>query len=212
MDIKMTSEEARKRMEEGRLYLPSDEDIVKEQTACLEKLYDFNNTRPSEYAKRMEMLKDMFAEFGTNNYIEPPFHSNFGGAHVHFGSNIYANFNLTMVDDGHIYVEDNVMFGPNVTVCTATHPVEPHMRKRAVQFNLDIKIKKNAWIGAGSVIMPGITIGENSVVGAGSIVTKDVPDNVVVVGNPARILRKIGDHDREYYYKNRKVDLEIPND
>lgn len=102
-------------MEEGRLYPPGDEEIMERQFACLEKLYDFNDTRPSELAKRQELLREMFGAIGEGCYIEPPLHSNWGGRHVHFGRNVYANFNLTLVDDGHIYVGDAVMFGPNVT-------------------------------------------------------------------------------------------------
>lgn len=206
----MTSREARERMEQGRLYLPGDPEIAREQQQCLERLYEFNATRPSQQEMRAAMLKEMFAEIGTDCYIEPPFHSNFGGGHVHFGSHIYANFNLTLVDDAHIYVGDYVMFGPNVTVATAGHPVCPELRKQGqIQYNLDVHIGENVWIGAGSIILPGITIGKNSVIGAGSVVTKDIPENVVAVGNPCHVLRPIGERDREYYYKNRRIDVEI---
>lgn len=203
----MTSEESRRRMEEGRIYLPNDESIMAEQTACLEKLYDYNATRPSQASEREAMLKDMFAELGEGCYIEPPLHSNWGGKHVHFGKNVYANFNLTLVDDAHIYVGDGVMFAPNVVVATAAHPILPELRAKQMQFNLPVHIGSNVWIGAGAVILPGVTIGENSVIGAGSVVTKDIPANVVAVGNPCRVLREIGERDRRYYYKNRPVDV-----
>ena len=114
----------------GKLYDPVEDDIMAEQLNCLEKLYDFNATRPHELKKRQEMLRDMFAEIGENCYIEPPLYSNWGGRHVHFGRNVYANFNLTLVDDTHIYVGDYTMFGPNVTVATAGHPVLPALRKK----------------------------------------------------------------------------------
>lgn len=205
----MTSKESRERMDSGRLYMPGDEAIMKEQFGYLEKLYDFNATRPSELAKREEMLKDMLGAMGDNCYIEPPFHANFGGKHVFFGNDVYANFNLTMVDDGNIFVGDCVMFGPNVTVATAGHPIEPTLREKAMQYNIDVHIGKNVWIGAGSVILPGITIGDNVVIGAGSIVTKDIPANVVAVGNPCHVLREIGEHDKQFYFKNRKVDIEL---
>jgi galactoside O-acetyltransferase len=192
----------------GELYLPNDEEIVREQFLCLEKLYDYNATRPMEQKKRAEMLKDMFAEIGENCYIEPPLHANWGGHHVHFGKNVYANFNLTLVDDTHIYVGDDTLFGPNVTVATAGHPIDPTLRSAGYQYNASIRIGKNCWIGAGAVILPGVTIGDNVVVGAGSIVTKDLPDNVVAVGNPCRILRAVGEHDKEYYFKNKKIELD----
>lgn len=195
-------------MHNTELYLPSDEELVREQTACLERLYDFNQTRPGEMEKHTAMLKEMFAEIGDGCYIEPPFHANFGGAHVHFGKNIYANFNLTMVDDTHIYVGDYTMFGPNVTVTTAGHPILPELREQGYQYNAAIHIGRNCWIGSGVMIMPGIIIGDNVVIGAGSVVTHDLPSNVVAVGTPCKVLREVGEHDREYYFKEHKIDWE----
>lgn len=196
------------RMHTGELYLPGDEEIMREQTACLEKLYDFNATRPSEFNKRQALLKSMFAEIGENCYIEPPFHSNFGGRHVHFGKCVYANFNLTCVDDTHIYIGNNTMIGPNVTIATAGHPILPELREKGYQYNMPVKIGKNCWIGAGAVILPGVTVGDNVVIGAGSVVTKDLPFGVVAVGNPCRVLREINNRDKEFYFKNRKIDYE----
>lgn len=198
----------KEKMHNGKLYLPGDEEIIREQTLCLEKLYNFNATRPLEYEKRMTLLKDMFAEIGDNCYIEPPLHTNWGGHHVHFGSNIYANFNLTLVDDTHIYVGDRTMFGPNVTIATAGHPILPELRAKGYQYNAPVRIGQNCWIGAGVIIVPGITIGDNVVIGAGSIVTKDLPDNVVAVGNPCRILREVNEQDRKYYFKDKMISRE----
>ena len=198
MDIK-------EKMHNTELYLPGNEELMKEQLGYLDRLYDFNMTRPTELEKRTAMLKEMFAEIGEGCYIEPPFHANFGGKHVHFGKNIYANFNLTLVDDTHIYVGDYTMFGPNVTVATAGHPILPELRKEGYQYNASITIGKNCWIGAGAIILPGITIGDNVVIGAGSIVTKDIPSNVVAVGNPCKVLREVNEHDKKYYFKNRMI-------
>lgn len=198
--------ENKDRMFTGDLYLPNDTAITEEQNACLELLYTFNQTRPSEQEKRNQLLKQMFAEIGENCYIEPPFHANFGGKHVHFGKNVYANFNLTMVDDGHIYVGDYTMFAPGVIVATAGHPILPELRETVYQYNMPVHIGKNCWIGAGAIILPGVTIGDQVVVGAGSVVTKDLPSNVVAVGNPCRVVREINEHDRIYYFKNRKID------
>lgn len=196
------------KMHIGELYLPNDEEIMVEQLKKLDRLYDFNMTRPTELSKRDELLKEMFAEIGEGCYIEPPFHSNFGGGHVHFGKNIYANFNLTLVDDTHIYVGDFTMFGPNVTVATAGHPILPELRKQGYQYNAPVHIGENCWIGAGVLIMPGITIGDNVVIGAGSVVTKDIPSNVVAVGVPCKVLREVNEHDKEYYFKDRKISLD----
>lgn len=201
--------EMKERLHTGELYLPGDEAIMEEQKKCLERLYDFNRTRPGEMEKRQEMMKEMFAEVGENCYIEPPFHANFGGAHIHLGKNVYANFNFTCVDDTHIYIGDYTMFGPNVTVATAGHPLLPSLRERGYQYNMPVHIGRNCWIGAGAIILPGITVGDNVVIGAGSIVTKDLPSNVLAVGNPCRILREINDHDKEYYFKNRKIQWDL---
>ena len=199
----------REKLHTGELYLPGDDEIMAEQLLCLEKLYDFNATRPSEGQKRTALLKEMFAELGEGCYIEPPLHSNWGGHHVHFGKGVYANFSLTLVDDTHIYVGDYTMFGPNVTIATAGHPILPELRGNAYyQYNAPVRIGKNCWIGAGAVILPGVTVGDNTVIGAGSVVTKDIPANVVAVGNPCKVLREIGEHDKEYYFKNRKIELE----
>ena len=198
----------REKMHVGKLYLPGDQEILNEQFKCLEKLYDFNSTRPSEMEKRQALLKEMFAEIGENCYIEPPFHANFGGKHCHFGKNIYANFNLTLVDDTHIYVGDYTMFGPNCTIATAGHPILPELRdKYGYQYNLPVKIGKNCWLGAGVIVLPGVTIGDNSVIGAGSVVTKDIPENVVAVGNPCKVLRTIGEKDKVYYYRDKRIDI-----
>ena len=205
--VTMTSEESKKRMQEGRLYLPEDEEIMHQQMLCLKKQYEYNLTRPSEAEKREALLKEMFAEIGEGCYIEPPLHANWAGAHVHFGDNVYANFNLTLVDDTDIYVGDKVMFGPNVTVATAGHPIDPELRYQAMQYNIPVHIGNNVWIGANAVVLPGVTIGDNSVIGAGSVVTKDIPPNVVAVGNPCRVLREISEHDKKYYYKDREIDV-----
>ena len=195
----------------GEIYFPSDDEIMEEQANCLEKLYDYNQTRPMEQGKRTEMLKEMFAEIGVGSYIEPPFHSNWGGRHCHFGKFIYANFNLTCVDDTHIYVGDYTMFGPNVTIATAGHPICPELRVKGYQYNMPVRIGKNCWIGAGAIIVPGITIGDNVVIGAGSVVTKDIPSNVVAVGNPCKVLREVNEQDYEFYFKDRRISEELRN-
>lgn len=201
----MNINEIKELMHGGGLYMCSDEELLSEQRGYLEKLYDFNMTRPSELEKRQKLLKEMFAEIGEGCYIEPPFHANFGGHHVHFGNFVYANFNLTMVDDTHIYVGDYTMFGPNVTVATAGHPILPELREKVYQYNVPVHIGRNCWIGAGVIIVPGVTIGSGTVIGAGSVVTKNIPPNVVAAGNPCRVMREINEHDREFYFKDRKI-------
>lgn len=194
------------RMINGLIYDPTDEEIIAEQIPFQDKLWEFNKLKPSDYEQKEKYMKEVFAECGDNCYIELPFRANWGGHHVHFGCDIYANSNLTLVDDGHIYVGDKVMFGPNVTIATANHPINPELRSRALQYNKDVHIGENTWIGAGVVIVPGVKIGNNAVIGANSVVTKDIPDNVVAVGNPCRVLREIGEHDREFFYKSERID------
>lgn len=197
---------SKEKMHSMELYIPTEKELFDEQIICLDRLYDFNHTRPTELDKRETMLKEMFAEIGEECYIEPPLNANWGGRHVHFGKNIYTNFNLTLVDDTHIYVGDYTMIGPNVVIATAGHPLLPELRERGYQYNAPVHIGKNCWLGAGVIILPGITIGDNVVIGAGSIVTKDLPSNVLAVGNPCRVLREINEHDREYYFKDKKID------
>lgn len=196
-------------MKSGALYVTSDEELTAVQTACLDRLYDYNHTRPTQGEKRAALLREMFAEIGDGCYIEPPLHANWGGRHVHFGKNIYANFHLTLVDDTDIYVGDDTMFGPNVTVATAGHPILPALREQVYQYNMPVVIGRNCWIGAGAILLPGVHIGDGTVIGAGSVVTKDIPANVVAVGNPCRVLRPIGARDREYYFKERKIPPEL---
>ncbi len=194
------------KLHNGQLYLPGDEVLQREQIQCLDKLFAYNQLKPSEGEKKAALLKEMFAEIGENCYIETPFHANWGGKHVHFGKGIFANFNLTLVDDTHIYVGDYTQFGPNVVLATAGHPIAPELREKGYQYNAPIRIGRNCWLGSGVLVMPGITIGDNVVIGAGSVVTKDIPSNVIAVGNPCKILREVNGRDREYYFKNLKIE------
>ena len=139
----------KERMFTGELYYPNEESIFDEQLKKLDLLYEFNSMRPTEQKKRQELMKEMFAEIGENCYLEPPFHANWGGAHMHLGDSVYANFNFTAVDDSHIYIGSYTMIGPNVTVATAGHPILPELREKAYQFNMPVRIGENCWIGAG---------------------------------------------------------------
>lgn len=173
------------------------------QTAQLENLYDFNATRPSEGARRRELMERFFAEAGEGLYIEPPLHANWGCS-THWGASCYANFNLTLVDDGEIFIGDHTMIGPNVTLVTTGHPIRPDLRERIGQYSEPIHIGRNVWIGAGVTVLPGVTIGDNSVIGANSLVTKDIPADSVAYGSPCKVVRPIGPHDYEYYWCDRR--------
>lgn len=197
----------KERKESGLIYHYDDPELMGQQMTYLEKLHDFNATRPSEQEKRQEMLKEIFAEIGDNCHIEPPLHANWGCHNVHMGSGVYCNFNLTFVDDAEIYIGDNCMIAPNVVIATSGHPILPILRENNYVYNLPIHIGKNVWIGSGVQILPGVTIGDNSVIGAGSVVTDSIPANVVAVGIPCKILREIGDKDQKFYFKNKKLDV-----
>lgn len=198
------------KMKSGALYNCSpdelDPTLAARLSECKELLYEFNQSRPSEQEKRDGILRRVFAEVGESCYIEPPLYANWG-CNTHVGKNFYANFGLTLVDDADVFIGDSVMIAPHVTVATGTHPVDPELRAQVYQYNLPVHIGNRVWIGAGAIILPGVTIGDGSVIGAGSVVTKDIPAGVVAVGNPCRVLRRITERDKEYYYKNRKVEL-----
>ena len=193
------------KMRSGQLYFATDETLIAKQAQCLELQYEYNLTRPTEWERRWELLTKMFAEVGEGTYIEPPLHANWAGHHVHLGRDVYFNFNVTLVDDTDIYIGDNTMVGPNCVIAPAGHPICPEIRARGGQYNVPVHIGNNCWLGAGVIVLPGVTIGDNTVVGAGSVVTKDLPANVVAAGNPCRILREIGERDREFYYKDKKI-------
>lgn len=195
----------REKMKNGMLYTDMGEGLEEERKRCKELLYDYNLTRPSEEAKRKDLLKKLLGHMDENIWIEPPFHMAYG-KNVHIGDHFYANFNLVIVDDVDVYIGDHVMIAPNVTITPTGHPVDPELRKLGTQFSIPVRIGNNVWIGSNAVILPGVTIGDNSVIGAGSVVTHDIPANVVAVGNPCRVLREINEHDKKYYHKNRRIE------
>lgn len=197
----------RERMKNGMLYTDMGEGLEQERRRCKELLYDFNLTRPSEESLRASLLGELLGGMGRDIWIEPPFHMAYG-TNVHIGDYFYANFNLVIVDDIDVYIGNNVMIAPNVTITPTGHPVDPELRRPGNQFSIPVRIGNDVWIGSNAVILPGVTIGDNSVIGAGSVVTHDIPTNVVAVGNPCRVLREISARDKEYYYKNRRVDEE----
>ena len=194
----------------GDLYNSGDPDILQVQHSCLSYMEEYNQTRTSDgdYAAREALLRKMFASVGQGCYLEPPVHANWGGHNVSLGDHVYANFNLTLVDDGRIEIGSYVMIGPNVTITAGAHPISPALRDHDIQYNLPVIIEDHVWIGAGAVILAGVRIGNNTIIGAGSVVTRDIPENVVAVGSPCRVLREISERDRLYYNRNEKIDWE----
>lgn len=195
----------REKMKKGMLYVDIGEGLDEERERCKELLYDYNHTHPSEKTKRKDILKELLGDMGDGIWIEHPVNMAYG-KNVHIGNYFYANFNLVIVDDIDVYIGEHVMIAPNVTITPTGHPVDPDLRKPGTQFSIPVRIGNNVWIGSNAVILPGVTIGDNSVIGAGSVVTHDIPKNVVAVGNPCRVLREINERDKEFYYKNRRVE------
>jgi galactoside O-acetyltransferase len=194
----------REKMKSGCLYTDFGEGLDEERERCKELTHDYNLTRPSEGERRRDLLQQLLGSCGNSIWIEPPVHMAYG-KHVHIGDGFYANFNVVLVDDVEIHIGDHVMMAPNVTISPTGHPVHPDLRRGGTQFSFPVRIGDDVWIGAKVVILPGVTIGKNSVIGAGSVVTKDIPENVVAVGDPCRVSRPINERDREYYYRDRKV-------
>lgn len=167
--------------------------------------YEINRLHPDDLEGRTALMKQLFGSMGENVWMEPPIRMAYG-SNTTLGDNVYINFNLTVVDDYKVTIGSNVMFGPNVTIAVTNHPVHPVLRREGGMFALPVVIEDDVWVGGGAVIAPGVTIGKGSVIGAGSVVTKDIPDNVIAVGNPCKVLREITERDREYYYKDMRAD------
>lgn len=196
-----------KRKAQGLPYRYDDPALVGDQHLFQDRMYDYNQTRPTEVEKRQQLLREIFAEIGEGCNVETPVHANWGCKHVHLGKGIYVNSNVTFVDDEHIYIGDQCMIAPNVVFATAGHPILPILRDHHYVYNLPIHVGRNVWIGANVCIMPGVTIGDNSVIGAGSVVTKDIPSDVVACGIPCSVMRPIGEKDRKYFYKDKELDV-----
>ncbi|MCI6958784.1 MAG: sugar O-acetyltransferase [Oscillospiraceae bacterium] len=192
----------------GDLYVCNSPEMFRLQMEYRSLIQQYNQMDPRDMDGHAALLPRIFAEVGEGCFIEPPFNANWG-CFTHLGRNVYANFNLTLTDDTHIYIGDDVMIGPNVTITAATHPLHPALRRKGLQYTKPVTLGAGAWIGAGSIILPGVTIGENAVIGAGSIVTKDIPAGVLAVGSPCRVVRPIGEEDRLAYDHGRPVPPEF---
>lgn len=191
----------RERIASGKLFTDYCEGLPDDRLQAKKRMLAFNATQPDAIEERIRLLNEIFGRT-TNVWIEPPFYFCYG-TNIEIGDASYINFNCNFVDDTKIIIGKKVMFGPAVTIATVGHPINPAYRE--YMYAEPVKIEDNCWIGAGSIICPGVTIGENSVIGAGSVVTKDIPANSVAVGNPCRVLRSISEQDMKYYYKDREI-------
>ncbi|SHK17988.1 maltose O-acetyltransferase [Desulforamulus aeronauticus DSM 10349] len=177
----------------GELYNAADPQLLRERLKArmLTRLY--NQTLETEENKRTELLQELFGSTEKNLYIEPTFRCDYG-YNIHVGENFYANFDCVFLDVCEIRIGDNCFIAPGVHIYTATHPLNPTERISGVEYGLPVKIGNNVWIGGRAIINPGVTIGNNVVIASGAVVTRDVPDNVVVGGNPAKIMKQILDN------------------
>lgn len=197
----------RTRRDSGMAYF-ADESVAAEMVTAKKAVRKYNECMPFDVEQGMKYLDEAGIRHKGSMYFEPPFHCEYG-SHIEIGEGFYANTGCVMLDVGRITIGDNVLFGPNVSLYTAGHPIHPASRKSGYEYGIPIKIGDNVWIGGSCVVLPGVTIGNNVVIGAGSVVTKDIPDNVCAAGNPCRVIREITEEDRPYYYKDRKFDDEV---
>jgi len=197
----------KERMLAGLPYKAWLDGLSEERTENKLKIYEYNLLRPNEKNKMSELIKDILGKAGDNVFIEQPFHCDYG-KNIEVGKNFFANYNCTILDVGRVIIGDNVMFAPNVSIYTAGHPIHPDSRNSGYEYGIGIIIGDNVWVGGSVVINPGVHIGNNVVIGSGSVVTKDIPDNMIVVGNPCKVIREITEEDRKYYYKNNEFDID----
>ena len=178
------------------------EERTKAQTLCIE----YNRTLPSEPEKRTQLLKELIPTIGEKVIIVPPFRCDYG-TNITLGDGVFINYNCTILDVCTVEIGARTLIAPNVCISAAGHPIHPQTRKSGYEYGAPIKIGADVWIGANVVILPGISIGDGSVIGAGSVVTKDIPSNSIAVGNPCKVVRKITEQDRHYYFKDKKYDV-----
>lgn len=187
----------------------SDESVMEEQKVCRKILQRLNTVDRSDFDEIAKIVKELFGK-SEGAFVNPPFYCDYG-SHIEVGKNFFANYNCIIIDVAKVRIGDNCQMAPNVAIYTAGHPVHPASRNTAYEYGIEVTIGDNVWIGGNTVIVPGVHIGSNTVIGAGSVVTKDIPDWVIAAGNPCRVIRKITEEDRRFYFKDREFDAEAWN-
>ena len=195
----------KEKMISGKPYKAFGDELLAERQYAKEMIFDFNSLRPNQIDERNEILKRLLGKTKDKYFIEPPFRCDYG-YNIEIGENFYSNYNLIILDCAAVKIGDNVLIGPNVSIYTAGHPLHYEIRNQEYEYAFPVIIGDNVWIGGNVVINPGVSIGENSVIGSGSVVTKDIPKNVIAIGNPCKVLRVITDDDKDYYFKNLKIE------
>ena len=197
----------KERMLAGLPYKAWLDGLAEERLENKKRVFRFNNMEPDKFEEKIAMIKEIFGKTGENIFVEAPFHCDYG-YNIEVGENFFANYNLTILDVGKVKIGANAQIASNVSIYTAGHPVHPESRNTGYEYGIPITIGDNVWIGGSVTILPGVTIGSNVVIGAGSVVTKDLPDNVIAAGNPCRVIRTITEEDRDFYYRDRKFDVD----
>lgn len=199
----------RERRDMGLPYI-SDDEIFEEQKRARKLTQAMNTADRSDFDTISRLVKELLGK-SENAFINPPFYCDYGD-HIEVGKNFFANYNCTILDVARVVIGDNCQFAPNVSIYTAGHPLHPDTRNTLYEYGIEVTIGDNVWVGGNTVICPGVHIGSNSVIGAGSVVTKDIPDWSVAAGNPCKVIRKITDEDRKYYFRKQEFDEEAWED
>ena len=197
----------KERREKGLLFIADDQDWVEMKNAR-RQLQKLNNMDRSDFSGINSLVRELFGKADESTFLNPPFFCDYG-SNIFVGKNCFINYNCTILDNGKVRMGDNCMLAPNVSIYTAGHALYPDSRNLGYEYGIDVTIGNNVWIGGNTVILPGINIGDNVVIGAGSVVTKDIPAWSFAAGNPCKVIRKITEEDKEFYYKQRKIDEEV---
>lgn len=197
------------RRDKGMAYI-SDEAVFEQQKKCRQLLQKLNFMDRSDFDGIGEVVKELLGK-SEGAFINPPFYCDYG-FNIEIGKRFFANYNCTILDVAKVKIGDNCLFGPNVSLFTAGHPVHPDTRNSGYEYGKEINVGDNVWIGGNTVVCPGVNIGNNVVIGAGSVVTKDIPDWSIAAGNPCKVLRKITEEDRRKLYKDEEIDEEAWRD
>lgn len=184
----------------------SDHTVYEEQKRARTLMQKLNNMDRADFDGIAKVVQELLQTEETP-FINPPFYCDYGN-HIHVGKNFFANYNCTLLDVGKITFGDNCLLAPNVSIYTAGHPIHPDSRNSLYEYGIDVNIGDNVWLGGNVIVCPGVTIGSNCVIGAGSVVTRDIPDWSLAAGNPCRVIRKITEEDRRYYFRNWEFDEE----
>ena len=197
----------KERREKGLLFIADDQDWGEMKNAR-RQLQKLNKMDRSDFLAINSLVRELFGRADESTFLNPPFFCDYG-SNIFVGKNCFINYNCTILDNGKVTLGDNCMLAPNVSIYTAGHALYPDSRNLGYEYGIDITIGNNVWIGGNTVILPGINIGDNVVIGAGSVVTRDIPAWSFAAGNPCKVIRKITEEDKEFYYKQRKIDEEI---